>query len=210
MLADGFASREQCSWPSLEKEAFNNSNEYGTIIFTGSFDDKEKFEGFSRIIAGNRGIKNAIHKDYRGISGGWFPDYNIEDSPKLTWETQPVPEKIGKQITFAFAIQTSKIKKTPFMGKFYLNNIYLIDFNVPQMQDMVFTNKDTTLEYKQKSIEDRSSCIFYLTVPSNMVVPGKAMRICLRLPYTNRNFQVILKDYTDVLLLENFYNKDQK
>lgn len=183
-----------------------------------SAQSKQWVEGFDTVVFHYNANRMTNSRDFRGqsigfMTAGWWAAEQMKKN-YLSWKTAVVPEK--KATTFVFigasVILPSEITRGPSV-KLTINGQYALTFKLSPNRDFTWKEGEYELKYIAKRIEfpyfgshrelelNGNSGIYQLSVPANVVEPGKAAVLQVDiLPFERwNNGWFMVKNYKDVL-----------
>lgn len=158
-------------------------------------------EGFARLLRNE------------GESANWFTYRKQRDTAEtlrqmktgvcLEWETAPVPDALaGDSLTLVFAGALGWVSQPATEGfALSLNGTEVLRFDATTKRSVWHdASGRTTLNFVvRRSTSEDAAGIFYLNVPSEIVVPGQPVRITVASLGTDSQRWFALHPYTDVL-----------
>ena len=121
----------------------------------------------------------------------------------LEWETAPVPDALaGDSLTLIFAGALGWVSQPATEGfALSLNGTEVLRFDATTKRSVWHdASGRTTLNFVvRRSTSEDAAGIFYLNVPSEIVVPGQPVRITVASLGTDSQRWFALHPYTDVL-----------
>ncbi|MBL8210597.1 MAG: exo-alpha-sialidase [Bryobacterales bacterium] len=158
----------------------------------------QQVEGFASVVrapaANSR--PGVMPLDFRGPAAGHMtkPWWTTEGAQRLEWKTAPVPSK--HDTVFAFTAASSVVPAELTRGPkawLYYNGAAVLEFDIGQPRDRVWTNGEFQLRYESRRAEwpwsaghrqfnpNGDSGIYRLRVPASKVTAGEAAMIGVEL-----------------------------